>query len=97
MARTVTFLVAPDIPKPDLDELEANYKAVVANPELPLVVNFELRVDTVELRNNYRLLVVAPRVPVTDVADLRRRLMDPTDNIIAVGYEVAVNAIYLED
>lgn len=95
--RTITFLVAPDIPESELPALEAHYKEVVADPDCSMVVNYDLYITTVFVDPSSRLVAVAPDVPPATLNKLRARINDKTQDIIAVNHSLSAFTIPIED
>jgi hypothetical protein len=92
-SRTITFLIAPDVPQTELAALEAHWDEAVADPTYVVVVNYDIRIDQVVIPEGSIVLIVAPGAPVGEIPELRNKIMNPETTRIAVNYELFVECI----
>jgi len=94
---TITFVMAPSIPKAELPALRNYMTKVSTDPDYLVVTNYDVQVVRAYVPAGRRLLVTAPGIPAKETKDLRkqvkRALINPEKWPVVVNYGLVATVI----
>lgn len=85
-SRRVLIVCAPDVPPSEITFLEEHFRKALADPDFVVVVNYNVYVASLDYGDQTSLAISAPDIPPAELAVLRKKIDDPTTDLIVVNY-----------